>query len=58
MNTVTVSITIAKSLAEMIDQAGREIGVSRSQYVSPELKENVLKDKEVEAGKMLVLDLT
>ena len=46
MNTQKVAITIPADLVVMIDDISRELGLSRSKYISTVLREKVLSEKE------------
>jgi metal-responsive CopG/Arc/MetJ family transcriptional regulator len=46
MNTQKVAITIPTDLVIMIDNISKQIGLSRSKYISTVLREKVLSDKE------------
>ena len=46
MNTQKVAITIPTDLVIMIDDISRQLGLSRSKYISTVLREKVLSEKE------------
>ena len=46
MNTQKVAITIPTDLVIMIDNISKQLGLSRSKYISTVLREKVLSDKE------------
>ena len=46
MNTKKVAITIPTDLVIMIDNISKQLGLSRSKYISTVLREKVLSDKE------------
>ena len=46
MNTQKVAITIPADLVVMIDDISKEMGLSRSKYISTVLREKVLSEKE------------
>ena len=46
MNTKKVAITIPADLVVMIDDISKEMGLSRSKYISTVLREKVLSEKE------------
>lgn len=46
MNTQKVSLTISKEIIHMIDSISKDLGISRSKYVSLVLKEKLREEKE------------
>ena len=46
MNTKKVAITIPADLVVMIDDISKELGLSRSKYISTVLREKVLSERE------------
>ncbi len=46
MNTQKVSLTISKELIGLIDSISKDLGISRSKYVSLALKEKIQEDQE------------
>ena len=46
MNTQKVAITIPSDLVIMIDDISKQLGLSRSKYISTVLREKVLSEKE------------
>ena len=46
MNTQKVAITIPADLVAIIDEISRQLGLSRSKYISTVLREKVLSEKE------------